>query len=228
MIKIILTWIGKSNYKFDKDLKPFDYLIIFKSRLIMIFRGFLYSIIMPNSHKLKFIGRGVKVEFGHKIRFKRNLFLGDNVRLNALSKGGIIGGENISIRSGSIIDCTGVYSELGEKLIIGNNVGISENCFIQVRGNVEIGDDVIIGPNSSIFSENHNFQNNKVLIREQGVSRKGVKIEKGVWIGARVVILDGVTVGENSIIAAGSLVNNEVLPFSIVGGVPARLIKMRK
>jgi acetyltransferase-like isoleucine patch superfamily enzyme len=228
MIKIFLKWIGKSNYEFDKNLKSIDHLIIFKSRFIMIFRGFLYSIKMPNSHKLKFIGRRVKVEFGHKVHFKRNLFLGDNVRLNALSKGGIIGGENVTIRSGSIIDCTGVYSELGEKLLIGNNVGISENCFIQVRGNVEIGDDVIIGPNSSIFSENHNFENNKVLIREQGVSRKGVKIEKGVWIGSRSVILDGVTVGENSIVAAGSVVNKDVSPYSIVGGVPAKLIKMRK
>jgi acetyltransferase-like isoleucine patch superfamily enzyme len=228
MIKNLLKWIGKSNYKFDKNLKSIDYLIIFKSRFIMIFRGLLYSIKLPNSHKLKFIGRRVKIQFGHKIRFKRNLFLGDHVKLNALSKGGIIGGENVTIRSGTIIDCTGVYSQLGESILIGNNVGISENCYIQVRGSIEIGNDVIIGPNSSIFSENHNFENNKILIREQGVCRKGVKICDGVWIGTRAVILDGVKVGENSIIAAGSLVNKDVLPYSIVGGVPAKLIKMRK
>lgn len=224
----LLKWIGRSNYKFDKDLKTIDYLIIFKIRFIMILRGFLYKIIMPNSHALKFIGRRVKVQFGHKINFKKNLFLGDNVKLNALSEGGITGGTNVTIRRGSIIDCTGVYSELGEGILIGNNVGISENCYIQVRGYVEIGDDVIIGPNSSIFSENHNFENNDILIREQGVSRKGVKIERGVWIGTKSVILDGVTVGENSIVAAGSVVNKNIAPYSIVGGVPAKLIKRRK
>ncbi len=62
----------------------------------------------------------------------------------------------------------------------------------------------------------------------QGVIRKGVKIENGVWIGARAVILDGVTVGNNSIVAAGSIVNKDVPPYSIVGGVPAKLIKTRK
>ena len=228
MLNTILKWIGKPSYEFDENLNWRDYSIIIKNRLIMIIRGYLYCVKMPNSHNLKFIGAKVKIVFGHNIRFKRNLFLGDNVTLNALSKGGIVGGVNVTIKRGSIIDCTGVYSDLGETVLIGNNVGISENCLIQVRGNVEIGDDVIIGPNSSIFSENHNFHSSNVSIREQGVSRKGVKIDKGVWIGARSVILDGVTVGENSIVAAGSVVDKDVMPYSIVGGVPAKVIKMRK
>jgi acetyltransferase-like isoleucine patch superfamily enzyme len=107
-------------------------------------------------------------------------------------------------------------------------VGIAQNCFIQVRGEVIIEDNVIFGPNVSVFSENHNFGDPELPVTVQGENRKGVTIESGVWIGTRSIILDGVRVGKNSIVAAGSVVNKDVLPYSIVGGVPAKLIKMRK
>jgi len=117
---------------------------------------------------------------------------------------------------------------MGEGLLIGNNVGIAQNCFIQVRGFVEIGDNVIMGPNVSIFSENHNSDDSDLPINMQGETRKGVKIENGVWIGTRAVILDGVKIGKNSIVAAGSVVTKDVPEFAIVAGVPAKVIKLRK
>jgi acetyltransferase-like isoleucine patch superfamily enzyme len=158
----------------------------------------------------------------------KSVQISDNVEINALSKSGVSIGNNVSILKNTIIECTGVLNNLGEGLIIGNNVGIAQNCFIQVRGKVIIEDNVIFGPNVSVFSENHNFENPDLPVNVQGVNRKGVTIESGVWVGTRSIILDGVTVGKNSIIAAGSVVSKDVLPFSIVGGVPAKLIRMRK
>ena len=117
---------------------------------------------------------------------------------------------------------------MGEGLIIGNNVGIAQNCFIQIRGKVMIGNDVIFGPGAYLFSRNHKFDNPDLPISVQGETRKGVMIDDGVWIGARAVILDGVHVGRNSIIAAGSIVNRDVPPYAIVAGVPAKIIKNRK
>ena len=111
---------------------------------------------------------------------------------------------------------------------VGNNVGIAQNCFIQVRGQVTIGNNIIFGPGVGIFSENHNFSETDKYINEQGESRKGVKIEDGVWIGTAATILDGVTIGKNSIIAAGSVVNKDVPPYAVVGGIPAKIIKYRK
>ena len=137
-------------------------------------------------------------------------------------------GKNVTILKGTIIECTGVLSNLGEGLTIGNNVGIAQNCFIQVRGKVEIGNDVIFGPNVSIFSENHNFDNPDLPISKQGETRIGVKIEDGVWIGTRAVILDGIILGKNSIVAAGSVVTKNVPPYAIVAGIPAKIIKNRK
>ena len=80
----------------------------------------------------------------------------------------------------------------------------------------------------SIFSENHLYENTNIPIRKQGVSRKGVIVEDGVWIGTRAVVLDGVTIGKNSVIAAGSVVNKNVPPYTVYGGVPAKLIKTLK
>lgn len=137
-------------------------------------------------------------------------------------------GNNVSIHKYTIIDCTGVLRNLGEELIIGDNVGIAQNCFIQVRGKVVIGNNVIFGPNVSIFSENHVFENPELPVSVQGETRKGVTVEDGVWVGTRATILDGVTVGRNSIIAAGSIVTRDVPPYSIVGGIPAKVIKYRK
>ena len=91
-----------------------------------------------------------------------------------------------------------------------------------------IGNDVIFGPGVYLFSENHNFDNPDLPVSSQGETRKGVMIDDGVWIGTRAVILDGVKIGRNSIVAAGSVVNKDVPPYAIVAGVPAKIIKERK
>ncbi len=185
------------------------------------------KIFLKNSKGILFVGRNCKIRFKHKIELGKTVQIGDNVEINALSLHGIKIGNNVSIHSNTIIECTGVINDLGEGLEIGNNVGISQNCFIQIRGKVSIGNNVIFGPGVSIFSENHIFEDLDIPINLQGVNRKGVEIQDGVWIGTRAIILDGVVVGKNSIIAAGSVVNKDVEPNSIVGGVPAKLIKMR-
>ena len=174
------------------------------------------------------MGQHCKIKFKHKIKAGRTLTIGDYVEINALSKDGILLGNNVSIQKNTIIECTGVIREIGEGLIIGNNVGIAQGCFIQVRGHVTIGNDVIFGPGVSLFSENHNFNDPDIPIVLQGETRKGVYIEDGVWVGAKSIILDGVVIGKNSIVAAGSVVTKSIPPYSIAGGIPAKIIKTRK
>lgn len=220
--------LGRQNYSIDNSLTAVDVMFIIFGKFVPLVRGLFYRIIVRKSSGILFIGRRTKLKFCYKLSLGKSVVIGDNVQINALSKKGILIGNNVSILNGTIIECTGVLNNLGEGLSIGNNVGIAQNCFIQVRGSVVIEDNVIFGPNVSIFSENHNFNDLNLPVNEQGVTRKGVKIESGVWIGTRSTVLDGVIVGKNSIIAAGSVVNKDVLPYSIVGGVPAKLIKMRK
>jgi len=219
---------GRKNYAVDKSLSKYELALIFITRGFSLLRGFCVKITLKKSTGLLFVGRRCKISFRHKIRLGKSVVIGDNVEINALSKHGVTIGNNVSILKNSIIECTGVIRDLGAGLVIGNNVGIAQNCFIQVRGMVTIGNDVIFGPNVSIFSENHNFSDPELPVSVQGETKKGVIIEDGVWLGTRVVILDGVTVGKNSIVAAGSIVNKNVAPYTIVGGVPAKILKSRK
>jgi len=183
---------------------------------------------LKESKGVVFLGRRSKIKFKYKIKVGKTITIGDNVEINALSKNGIIIGNNVSIHRNTIIECTGVIRQLGVGLIIGNNVGIAQNCFIQVRGEVIIGNNVIFGPGVSVFSENHKFSDPDIPIVEQGEKRKGVVIEDNVWIASGATILDGVHIGNNSIVAAGSVVNKNVPPYAIVGGVPAKILKFRK
>ena len=228
LINKLIRYLGRENYSVDKDLLFGDILKISFSRFICLLRGLFLKPWLKKSGGFLFLGKNCKIKFCNKISLGRSVTIGDYVELNALSRSGISIGNDVSILKNSIIECTGVIRNIGEGIVIGNNVGIAQNCFIQVRGKVTIGNNVIFGPNVSIFSENHIFDDPDLPVSVQGETRKGVVIEDGVWIGTRSVILDGVTVGRNSIVAAGSIVTNNVPAYSIVGGVPARIIKERK
>ncbi len=221
----LIEKLGRTDYRLDDNITNIDLLIIVFIKGMQIFRGFYYKLFFKNTKGLLFIGKNVEINFCSKISCGKSVTIDNNVKINALSKKGIEIGNNVSILNNTIIDCIGVFNNIGEGLTIGDNVGIAQNCFIQVRASVSIGNDVIFGPNVSIFSENHLYENANIPIRKQGVSRRGVIIEEGVWIGTQAVILDGVTIGKNSVIAAGSVVNKNVPPYTVYGGVPAKLIK---
>lgn len=224
----LLKKFVRSDYKLDDSLSGKDIFIILSGKFSALLRGYTIKYALGSSKGLFFLGRRCRIRHKSHIHFGRTINIGDNVHINGLSKEGLRIGNNVSILSNTIIEGTGVIRNLGIGMEIGNNVGIAQNCFIQIRGKVIIGNDVIFGPNVSVFSENHNFLDTEKPIRDQGETRIGVVIENGVWIGSGAIILDGVTVGNNSIIASGSVVNKNVAPYSIVGGVPAKLIKSRK
>ena len=114
-----------------------------------------------------------------------------------------------------------------DKLTVGSNVSINENSYLECKGNVEIGDDVMIGHGVSILSNTHNYDRIAVPMNEQGESSEKIKIGNDVWIGAKATVLMGVTVGDHSIIGAHALVNKDVPEYAVVGGVPAKIIRMR-
>ena len=114
---------------------------------------------------------------------------------------------------------TPLYINLVEKLHIGNNVSIGPYFKCMSAGNIYIEDDVQIAMNVSVITNNHDFYDRAVL------TVKDVRIKKNVWIGAGATILAGVTVGENAIVGAGSVVTHDVEPNTVVAGNPARVIK---
>ena len=119
-----------------------------------------------------------------------------------------------------------IYIGGAESISIGRHCHINENVFIQ---GAEIGNYVLIAPNVSILSGTHNYSDVTTPIVMQG-STTGLNsiIGDDVWIGRNVVIMPSVKIGDGSIIGAGAVVTKDVEPYSIVGGVPAIVIKKRK
>jgi len=114
------------------------------------------------------------------------------------------------------------YTTGGENIRVGRNVFINQNCTIYDLGGVAIADDVMIGPNVNIITSGHPLEPSQ---RRAGVTAKPIAIERNVWIAAGATIIGGVTVGENSVVAAGAVVTRDVPPNTLVGGNPARVIR---
>lgn len=113
------------------------------------------------------------------------------------------------------------------KITVGNNVSFNEYDWIDGNGEIEIGDNVSIGPRVSIISFSHETEKLDIPIKKPPKQYKKVIIEDDVWIGARAIITYGVKVGTGSIIGAGSVVTKNVEPYAVAAGVPAKIIKKR-
>lgn len=115
------------------------------------------------------------------------------------------------------------------RLSVGRNCHIGLNNVIQANGEIEMGDDVLLGPGVKIWSVNHVFERVDVAILEQGYEHKRVSIGNGVWIGANSFVMPGANIGDHVVISAGSVVaGKDVEPYSILAGNPARRIGARQ
>ncbi|RUO37053.1 acyltransferase [Aliidiomarina taiwanensis] len=126
-----------------------------------------------------------------------------------------------------VIFYPGVWIAPGRNLNVGNNVDFSKGVLVTTGGGVDIGDRVLIGYRTQILSANHAIPKKGERIPVSGDVYSPVVIENDVWIGANCVITPGVKIGEGAVVAAGSVVTKDVVPYAIVGGVPAKIIKMR-
>lgn len=113
------------------------------------------------------------------------------------------------------------YTNFGKHIKIGKNVFINHACSFLDIGGITIEDDVQIGPKVNLITENHPIDPSQ----RKNLDLKSILIKKNVWIGAGATILPGVTVGENSIVAAGAVVSKNVPTNTIVGGIPAKVIR---
>jgi acetyltransferase-like isoleucine patch superfamily enzyme len=222
----IISKIKGSPYVIDKNITIFELLRSLQIRFNMLLRG-TFAKIFLKGNGLVFKGKKSKIICANRVKLHGTSTFSDNSYIDARVSEEISLGNNFSLGMNSVIEGFGVLSDLGTALIVGDNVGIAPNSFISIRGKIIIGNDVIIGPYFSLHPENHNFDKDNLSIREQGTSRMGIVINDNVWIGAKVTILDNVTVNSGSVIAAGSVVTKDVPKNAVVAGVPAKIIKYR-
>ena len=174
------------------------------------------------------LGKSVRFFNARKIKLGKWVKLEDHCSLSALGKGELRIGDNSGIGAFSRIIVSTSFNHIGSHIHIGRNVGIGEFAYLGGGGGLEIGDDCIIGQYFSCHPENHHYDSTVLPIRLQGVSRKGIKIGRDCWIGAKVTVLDGVEIGDHCVIAAGAVVTKSMPAYSVIGGVPAKVIKERK
>lgn len=114
------------------------------------------------------------------------------------------------------------YTIGGQHIRMGRNVFINQNCTMDDLGGIAIADDVLIGPNVSIITAGHPLEPSR---RRACVTAKPIVIERNVWIATGAIVLGGVTIGENSVVAAGAVVTRDVPRDTLVAGNPARVLR---
>ena len=170
-------------------------------------------------------GRNITIRHPGKIFLGRNVILDDNCVLDAKGSNnrGIFIGDNVIVGRNSVISCK------DGDIHIGNNTNIAMNCFIQSAKTVRIGSNVLFAAYCYVIGGgDHETDRTDIPILAQGQIVKGITIEDNCWLGAGVKVVDGITVGRDSIIGASAVVTKDVPEFSIAAGVPAKVLKDRR
>ena len=218
LFQTLLKKAGK-NYTIDPEIPSGLFIKTLSKRLIMMFRGYFFL------YQKVFLGKNCKISNKPNIIFKKNVTIEENVTIDGFAKNKLIFGNNVKIGAFSLITCTSHLSKFGVGVTIGNNTAFGRFTEFGAAGGIEIGNDVIAGSYISFHSENHTFSDTSKLIREQGVTSKGIKIGNNVWIGAKVTFLDGSKIGNNCVVAAGAVVSGVFPDNVVIGGIPAKILK---
>lgn len=180
--------------------------------------AFIFRNRLRNNSKIAFscyVKNPAQITLGRQVRVH------GNTTLDASSTGRIVLGDKVTLNRYAYVNA----SRGG--VVFGPGSAVNNYSVINGAGGVEIGSHVLIGPNVQIVSYQHAYDDPDRLIDHQELIYKKIVIEDDVWIGASAVILAGVTIGRGSVVGAGSVVTKSCAPYSVLVGVPARLIKQR-
>jgi acetyltransferase-like isoleucine patch superfamily enzyme len=227
LLEKVISRIKGREYLLDPNIPVSVLVSTAVRRLSWLVRGNLKSLLLRQRLCSVFVAPGVTWRNARMIRFGRGITIERGVILDGLSRRGVQIGDEVMIGAYSIIRAS-MLSNLGEGLSIGKQSSLDAYSFIGAGGGVFIGDCVIMGQHVSFHAENHQYDRLDVPIREQGTSRQGIVIEDDCWVGSNVTFLDGCHVGRGCVIAAGTIVRGEIPEYSVVAGVPGRVIKSRK
>ncbi len=180
--------------------------------------------LMLRMEGLAAIEPGVRLRFANHIRLGRGAYLDEGTYLHACP-GGIEIGAGTLVMHGAVLHVYNFRDLPHAGIRIGRESLVGEYTVIRGQGGVTLGDRVFTSPLVQLIAVNHVFDDLDRPFSEQGITAEGIVIEDDVWIGAGAVITDGVRVGRGAVIAAGAVVTKDVAPHTVVGGVPARLLR---
>ncbi len=186
-------------------------------------RAISYRLIL-NMQGWAAIERNVRLRFADHIRLGHGVYLDEGVYLHACSRGIEIGDKTI-VMHGAVLHVYNFRNMPHSGIKIGRDSLIGEYTVIRGQGGVTIGDRVYTSPFTQIIAVNHVFDDPNRPFVDQGITAEGIVIEDDVWLGASTVITDGVRIGRGAVVAAGAVVTKDVPPHTVVGGVPARVLR---
>jgi acetyltransferase-like isoleucine patch superfamily enzyme len=188
-------------------------------------RRLFYPWLLAAAGRNVVFGKGITLRHPGLIRLGADVVIDDGCVLDAKGSGhqGITIGAGVFVSRSTVLSCKGGSIELGDHV----NLGIG--CVILSESRVAIGDSCLFAAQCYLVAGgNHDFSRTDIpIIQQPSVSRGGITIERNVWLGARVTVLDGVTIGRDSVVGAGAVVTRDIPPFSIAAGVPARVLRSR-
>jgi len=189
---------------------------------------FLRSLFYPRiigemGHGVAF-GANIAIRHPHKIKIGNNVVMDDNCVLDAKgeSNNGIEIHNGVFIGRGTILTCH------NGDIILEDNVNIGFNCVISSLSKIVVKKNHLMAAFCYLVGGNHESDRTDIPVLFQGRSSKGIQIDENVWLGAGVAVLDGVTIGRDSIIGAGAVVNKDVPDYAIAAGLPAKFLWDRR
>jgi acetyltransferase-like isoleucine patch superfamily enzyme len=186
-------------------------------------RGVLYPL-MLRMEGTAAIERNVRLRFASLIRLGHGSYLDEGVYIHACPAGVTIG-PNTLVMHGAVLHVYNFRNLPHAGIRIGRDSLIGEYTVIRGQGGVTIGDRVYTSPHTQIIAVNHVFDDPSRPFIEQGITAQGIAIEDDVWLGSAAVVTDGVHIGRGAVIAAGAVVTHDVPAHTVVGGVPARVLR---
>jgi len=193
------------------------------------FRKLKYIVLLRTKYAgIGYVGKNVVIEEGVKLSARRNIHLEDNVHIGRYTA--LLASdkkESIKIGKDTYIHPFCTLRAFKGYIHVGKECSLNPYSAIYGDGGVEIGNYVRIASHVVIVASEHNWEDPNIPIHFQGIRSKGIKIGNDVWIGTHCVILDGVSIGNGAIVGAGAVVTKDVPPYSIVVGIPAKVIKKR-
>ncbi len=170
------------------------------------------------------IERNVRLRFASLIRLGHGSYLDEGVYIHACPAGVDIG-ANTLVMHGAVLHVYNFRNLPHAGIRIGRDSLIGEYTVIRGQGGVTIGNRVYTSPHTQIIAVNHMFDDPRRPFVDQGITAEGIVIEDDVWLGSAAVVTDGVHIGRGAVVAAGAVVTRDVPAHTVVGGVPARVLR---
>lgn len=170
------------------------------------------------------IENNVRLRYANLIKLGRNVYIDHGCYLHACP-GGISLGDNTFVMHGAVLHVYNFRNLPHAQISVGRDCLIGEMNVLRGQGGITIGDRVFTAPLVQILAVNHVYEDPQVPMVEQGITAEGIVVGDDVWIGAGAILTDGISVGKGAVIAAGAVVTKDVPPHTVVGGVPAKILR---